>query len=98
VEAHLRWHEASEGIDMKYGARHLKRATKRHIVFPRADLVATGQVQLGDFTRIDRDSDGRLTFVKVAERAPVPALLERYGLESSWHIAAANSSRAHAAA
>ena len=88
----------SEGTDMKYGARHLKRAIERHIVFPLADLVATRQIQLGDFVRIDRDSDGRLTFVKVAEGALVPALLERYGLESSWHIAADNSSRAHAAA
>ncbi len=88
----------SEGTDMKYGARHLKRAIERHIVFPLADLVATRQLKLGDFIRIDRDSDGKMTFVKVVEGAPVPALLERYGLESSWHIAAGNSSRAHAAA
>jgi len=87
----------SEGTDLKYGARHLKRAIERHIVFPLADLVATGQVKLGDFIRIDRDSEGRMTFVKVAEGAPVPALLERYGLEASRHIAAGNSSRAHAA-
>jgi len=88
----------SEGTDMKYGARHLKRAIERHIVFPLADLVATRQVKLGDFIRIDRDSHGRLNFVKVAEGAPVPALLERYGLESSWHIAAGSSTRAHAVA
>ena len=88
----------SEGTDLKYGARHLKRAIERHIVFPLADLVATRQVKMGDFIRIDRDSDGRMTFVKVAEGAVVPALLERYGLESSWHIAAGISSRAHAAA
>jgi len=87
----------SEGTDMKYGARHLKRAIERHIVFPLADLVATRQVKLGDFIRIDRDSDGRLTFVKEAEGALVPVLLERYGLEASWHIAAGNSSRANAA-
>ncbi len=88
----------SEGTDLKYGARHLKRAIERHIVFPLADLVATRQVKLGDFIRIDRDSSGRMTFVKEAEGALVPVLLERYGLESSWHIAAGNSSRAHAAA
>ena len=88
----------SEGTDLKYGARHLKRAIERHIVFPLADLVATRQVKLGDFIRIDRDSGGRMTFVKEAEGALVPVLLERYGLESSWHIAAGNSSRAHAAA
>src|SRR5271167_2283798 len=87
----------SEGTDMKYGARHLKRAIERHIVFPLADLVATRQVKLGDFIRIDRDSDGRMTFVKEAEGALVAVLLERYGLESSCHIAAGYSSKAHAA-
>ena len=36
-----------EGTDPKYGARHLKRAIERHIVFQLANLVATGQVKLG---------------------------------------------------
>ncbi len=44
-----------EGTDLKYGARHLKRAIERNIVFPLANLVATGQVKLGDFIRIDID-------------------------------------------
>ncbi len=87
----------SEGTDMKYGARHLKRAIVRHIVFPLADLVATRQVQLGDFIRIDRDGDGRMTFEKVAEGALAPVLVARYGLEASRHVAAGNSGRAHAA-
>ena len=87
----------SEGTDMKYGARHLKRAIERHIVFPLADLVATRQVKLGDFIRIDRDSGGRMTFVKEAEGALVPVLLERYGRESSAHVAAGYSRKAHAA-
>ena len=39
----------TEGTDPKYGARHLKRAIERHLVFPMANLVATGQVKLGDF-------------------------------------------------
>jgi ATP-dependent Clp protease ATP-binding subunit ClpA len=68
-----------EGTDPKYGARHLKRAIERHIVFPLANLVATGQVKLGDFIRIDLNPEGRLTFVKEAEGAMVPMLLERYG-------------------
>jgi len=37
------WHE---GTDPKYGARHLKRAIERHIVFQLANLVATGQIKL----------------------------------------------------
>jgi ATP-dependent Clp protease ATP-binding subunit ClpA len=68
-----------EGTDPKYGARHLKRAIERHIVFPLANLVATGQVKLGDFVRIDLTGTSRLTFVKEAEGAMVPVLLERYG-------------------
>jgi ATP-dependent Clp protease ATP-binding subunit ClpB len=68
-----------EGTDPKYGARHLKRAIERYVVFPLANLVATGQVKLGDFIRIDLNPEGRLTFVKEAEGAMVPMLLERYG-------------------
>src|SRR5437660_9439292 len=68
-----------EGTDPKYGARHLKRAIERHVVFPLANLVATGQVRLGDFIRIDLSPEGSLTFVKEAENAMVPMLLERYG-------------------
>jgi len=38
-----------------------------------------------------------MTFVKEAEGALVPVLLARYGLEASAHVAAGNSSKAHAA-
>jgi len=68
-----------EGTDPKYGARHLKRAIERHVVFQLANLVATGQVKLGDFIRIDLSPEGRLIFAKEAENAMVPMLLERYG-------------------
>jgi ATP-dependent Clp protease ATP-binding subunit ClpA len=68
-----------EGTDPKYGARHLKRAIERHLVFPLANLVATGQVKLGDFIRVDISPEGALTFVKEAEGAMVPMLMERYG-------------------
>jgi len=54
-----------EGTDLKYGARHLKRAIERHIVYPLANLLATEQVQLGDMLCIDWDaSGGRLIFHK----------------------------------
>jgi len=69
-----------EGTDPKYGARHLKRAIERFVVFPLANLVATGQLKLGDFVRIDMQ-DGKLSFVKEAEGALVPVLLEKYGQE-----------------
>jgi ATP-dependent Clp protease ATP-binding subunit ClpB len=56
-----------EGTDPRYGARHLKRAIERNLVFPLANLVATGQVKLGDFVRIDMASEGKMIFVKEAE-------------------------------
>jgi ATP-dependent Clp protease ATP-binding subunit ClpB len=68
-----------EGTDPKYGARHLKRAIERFVVFPLANLVATSQVKLGDFVRIDISDEGRMVFVKEAEGALVPVLLEKYG-------------------
>jgi ATP-dependent Clp protease ATP-binding subunit ClpB len=56
-----------EGTDITYGARHLKRAIERHLVFPLAKLVATSQLEFGDFVRVDLDQVGTLTFVKEAE-------------------------------
>jgi len=54
-----------EGIDMKFGARHLKRSIERHLVFPLSNLVATGQVGLGDLITVDFDSGiSRLIFLK----------------------------------
>src|SRR5207253_2300797 len=82
-----------EGTDPKYGARHLKRAIERHVVFQLANLVATGQVKLGDFIRIDLSSEGRLTFVKEAENAMVPMLLERYGATAGVTSIAARTAR-----
>ena len=81
-----------EGTDPKYGARHLKRAIERHLVFPMANLVATGQVRLGDFIRVDM-GDGALTFVKEAENAMVPMLMERYGAASTTPPLAARAAR-----
>ncbi|MCA1617855.1 MAG: AAA family ATPase [Acidobacteria bacterium] len=54
-----------EGIDFKYGARHLKRAIERFMVYPLSNLVATEQVGLGDLVYVDfDDSRGKLTFSK----------------------------------
>ncbi len=56
-----------EGIDLKYGARHLKRAIERFLVYPLSNLVATEQVQTGDFVTIDFDDENdKLTFAKQA--------------------------------
>jgi len=54
-----------EGIDLKYGARHLKRSIERFLVYPLSNLVATQQIETGDFVMIDWDDDkGALTFRK----------------------------------
>jgi ATP-dependent Clp protease ATP-binding subunit ClpB len=82
-----------EGTDPKYGARHLKRAIERHLVFPLANLVATGQVRLGDFIRVDMNAEGCITFVKEAEGAMVPTLLERYGAAASMSPLSAKAAR-----
>ena len=57
----------AEGTDAKYGARHLKRAIEKNLVFPLASLVATTQVRFGDFVRIDLNSEGRITFIKESD-------------------------------
>lgn len=55
----------SEGIDLKYGARHLKRAIERFLVYPLSNLVATQQVETGDFVLVDFDEERKqLNFTK----------------------------------
>ena len=62
-----------EGTDLKYGARHLKRAIERHIVYPLARLLATGQIQFGDLISIELKSDEQaLKFSREARRVSVP--------------------------
>ena len=54
-----------EGTDQRYGARHLKRAIERYVVYPLANLLATQQVRVGDLVRIDWDGVHKeLTFVR----------------------------------
>jgi len=62
-------------------------------VFPLANLVATGQVKLGDFVRIDLLGESKLTFVKEAEGAMVPVLLERYGAAAGAPVVTARAAR-----
>jgi len=84
-----------EGTDAKYGARHLKRAIERLLVFPLANLVATAQVKLGDFVRVDLQPNGTFSFIKEAEGAMVPVLLERYGAVAAGADASTAASRAY---
>jgi ATP-dependent Clp protease ATP-binding subunit ClpB len=63
-----------EGTDIKYGARHLKRAIEKYVVYPLANLLATEQIQFGDMLVVDWDgSSTHLSFQKEGEGAVVPA-------------------------
>ncbi len=66
-----------EGIDARYGARHLKRAIERLMVHPVSNLLATGQVEGKDRLLVEFDSKlSRLVFLKEnpgAEPAPAAA-------------------------
>jgi ATP-dependent Clp protease ATP-binding subunit ClpA len=60
-----------EGIDYKYGARHLKRAIERLLVYPLSNLMASEQIGLDDLVYVDADPiTMELTFSK--RRADLP--------------------------
>jgi ATP-dependent Clp protease ATP-binding subunit ClpB len=62
-----------EGTDQRYGARHLKRAIERHVVYPMANLLATDQVHCGDLICIDWDQqEDKLSFVREGENVAMP--------------------------
>ncbi|HEV2494152.1 MAG TPA: AAA family ATPase [Terriglobia bacterium] len=61
-----------EGTDLKFGARHLKRSIERHLVFPLSNLLATGQIELGDLITVDYSAEGsKLVFLKEDQGALV---------------------------
>ena len=62
-----------EGTDQRYGARHLKRAIERHVVYPMANLLATEQVRMGDMICVDWDtSEDHLDFIREGENVAIP--------------------------
>jgi ATP-dependent Clp protease ATP-binding subunit ClpA len=70
-----------EGTDMKYGARHLKRAVERNLIHPLSNLIATGQVHGGDLLRVDFDPAlGALTFFKDDENMPAYVMARMAGV------------------
>jgi len=67
-----------EGLDYKYGARHLKRAVERFLVYPLSNLVATGQIGLGDLVHVDVDGiKNRLIFSKSSGGALIHEMAEK---------------------
>jgi ATP-dependent Clp protease ATP-binding subunit ClpA len=72
----------AEGTDVKYGARHLKRAIQQYLVHPLSNLLATNQVITGDWVQADFDSEHkRLFFTKEAEGLEVHAMARILGEE-----------------
>src|SRR5712671_5626308 len=45
-----------EGTDIRYGARHLKRAIERLLVQPLSNLMASGQIHRGDSIRVSHNA------------------------------------------
>ena len=66
----------TEGTDLKYGARHLKRAIERILVQPMSNLIATDQVRGGDWVRVEFDAVAKeLRFAREAEGLPVTEMV-----------------------
>jgi ATP-dependent Clp protease ATP-binding subunit ClpB len=61
-----------EGTDFRYGARQLKRAIERLLVQPLSNLMASGQIHLGDCIRVSHEA-GSATLLFGREREIVPA-------------------------
>jgi ATP-dependent Clp protease ATP-binding subunit ClpB len=68
-----------EGLDYRYGARHLKRSIEKFLVFPLSNLVASGQVQLGDSVYVDLDQSGSGPVFSKLARATVLADTQKTG-------------------
>src|ERR1700675_1351660 len=66
-----------EGIDSRYGARHLKRAIERLLVQPLSNLMASGQIHRGDCIRvIHEDGSAALMFGRE------PEMMQAWGVAS----------------
>jgi ATP-dependent Clp protease ATP-binding subunit ClpA len=81
----------TEGTDPNYGARHLKRAIERHLVFPLSSLMATGQILTGDVVDVDVNASGTSLVFTKQEHQPFGEA-ENVGLSSDvpsqsfmWH-------------
>jgi ATP-dependent Clp protease ATP-binding subunit ClpB len=80
-----------EGIDQRYGARHLKRAIERYVVCPMARLLATAQVRSGDVLLIDRHpGEEELAFIRDAEQCSSYAQMP-FTMSNSRHLMTAEA-------
>jgi ATP-dependent Clp protease ATP-binding subunit ClpB len=78
-----------EGTDLKYGARHLKRAIERYLVHPLARLLASDQLNLGDALLIHwHAGEEQLAFLRDTDR-PSVIVGTLLAASKSWHASAA---------
>jgi ATP-dependent Clp protease ATP-binding subunit ClpA len=88
-----------EGIDYRYGARHLKRSIERLLVLPISNLVATGQLEVGDSVYVDLDdSGGDVAFSKGHGTATISDLCVPEGELNPFYGAAVQSQQVGAMA
>ena len=81
-----------EGTDIKYGARHLKRAIEKYVVYPLANLLATEQIWFGDMIVIDWDKkDECISFHREGRGAVIPAPPRRRARTAAVRSAASAS-------
>jgi ATP-dependent Clp protease ATP-binding subunit ClpA len=89
-----------EGTDSRYGARHLKRSIERLLVMPMSNLVASGQVCLGDSIYADLDHNSSdVSFARRSGLTMINGSLDDSLTELAARLAAVQvSQRAQAAA
>jgi ATP-dependent Clp protease ATP-binding subunit ClpB len=85
-----------EGTDVKYGARHLKRAIERLLVNPVSNLIATDQVRAGDWIEADIDQERKcLVFTLGADNLELTAMVNIVSANSCLSPAVAAGGAAH---
>ncbi len=83
-----------EGWDSRFGARHLKRAIERHVIYPLSSLMATDQIRAGDRVSIETSGGGRLIFRRKPTIKAVPAARVASATASSSDASASHLDRA----
>jgi ATP-dependent Clp protease ATP-binding subunit ClpA len=73
-----------EGLDFRYGARHIKRSIERLLVYPVSSLIATEQMKSGDVIHVDvNHQTGKLAFMRCAGGSLVKGMPRRTSDEKS---------------
>jgi ATP-dependent Clp protease ATP-binding subunit ClpA len=64
----------NEVTDMNYGARQLRRAVQRLVVYPLSNLMETGQIGFGDTVNVDVAIDHNKLIFSTPRVQPVPPI------------------------